>query len=147
RQYWLRFHTGAEPLKDSGLTIVTVCQANPSIMPRLTDKSSRVSFRASNRAVVSAGPNLPQAEAHIVEGKFGSPAVTLEMATPRGEPIIAVHAAAHIQSGSPPSSDVKYPIELSTDGGKSWKPIVKDWTIPRRGDEPRDFWSQSLCWG
>ena len=25
--------------------------------------------------------------------------------------------------------------------------MVKDWTITRRGDEPADFWSQSLCWG
>jgi hypothetical protein len=24
---------------------------------------------------------------------------------------------------------------------------VADWTISRRGDEPRDFWSQSMCWG
>jgi hypothetical protein len=32
-------------------------------------------------------------------------------------------------------------------GGKTWKPMVKDWTIPRRGDEPKDFWSQSFCYG
>jgi hypothetical protein len=51
-----------------------------------------------------------------------------------------------VQSGNPPSPTVKYQIELSR-GGKSWKPIIKDWTIPRRGDEPGDFWSQSLCWG
>ena len=24
---------------------------------------------------------------------------------------------------------------------------MKDWTIPRRGEEPRDFWSQSFCYG
>jgi len=24
---------------------------------------------------------------------------------------------------------------------------VKDWQIPRRGDEPKDFWSQSFCHG
>jgi hypothetical protein len=42
---------------------------------------------------------------------------------------------------------VKYQIEASTDGGKTWKPIVKDWSITRRGDEPKDFWSQSFCWG
>ena len=26
-------------------------------------------------------------------------------------------------------------------------PVVRDWTIARRGEEPKDFWSQSLCWG
>jgi hypothetical protein len=25
--------------------------------------------------------------------------------------------------------------------------VTKDWSITRRGDEPRDFWSQSFCWG
>jgi hypothetical protein len=24
---------------------------------------------------------------------------------------------------------------------------VKDWTVPRRGQEPGDFWSQSFCYG
>jgi len=24
---------------------------------------------------------------------------------------------------------------------------VKDWSITRRGHEPKDFWSQSMCWG
>lgn len=42
---------------------------------------------------------------------------------------------------------MKYQIEWSADGGKSWAPIVQDWTVHRQGDEPRDFWSQSLCWG
>ena len=42
---------------------------------------------------------------------------------------------------------MKYQIEASVDGGKSWQPVVKDWQIERRGDEPGDFWSQSLCYG
>ena len=25
--------------------------------------------------------------------------------------------------------------------------MVKDWSIPRRGEEPGDFWSMSLCYG
>jgi hypothetical protein len=24
---------------------------------------------------------------------------------------------------------------------------VTDWTVNRQSDEPRDFWSQSFCWG
>jgi hypothetical protein len=147
RQYWLRFHAGARALARTGLTITTLCQANSSVLPRLKDRGNEVRFEATGQAVVSAGPNLPEAQAHLVAGKFGTSQVTLELATPRGEPVQAVHAAAHVQSGNPPRPDVKYQIELSTDGGKSWLPVVRDWTITRRGQEPKDFWSQSLCWG
>jgi hypothetical protein len=147
RQYFLRLHAPAKALRNSGLTVVTVCQANAAVLPRLKDGSSRVEFQASGRAVVSAGPNLPQAQAHLVAGKFGSPNVTLELATPRGESAVAVYAAAHVMSGNPPRPDVKYHIDLSADGGKTWRPLVKDWTVTRRGDEPQDFWSQSFCWG
>jgi hypothetical protein len=116
-------------------------------MPRLKDGGTSVRFESSGRAVVSAGPTIKQAEAHRIDGKFGTPKVTLELKSPRGEPVLAVHAAAHVFSSSPPRSDVKYQIEFSTDAGKSWQPLVKDWTVNRQGDEPKDFWSQSLCWG
>jgi hypothetical protein len=147
RQYLLRLGAGARALKDAGLTITTVCQANSAIMPRLKDGGSKVQFEASGRALVSAGPTVPQARAHIVEGRFDSPKVTLELAAPRGEPVLAVHAAAHVRSGSPPNPRVKYAIDVSLDGGKSWRPMVRDWSVTRRGDEPKDFWSQSFCWG
>jgi hypothetical protein len=61
--------------------------------------------------------------------------------------VLAIHAAAHVQSGCPPRADVKYEIEYYTDATQAWKPLVQDWTIPRQGEEPRDFWSQSMCWG
>ena len=64
-----------------------------------------------------------------------------------GELVLAVYAAAHVLSSNPPDPKVKYRIELSADGGKSWRTVVKDWSIPRRGEEPKDFWSQSMCWG
>jgi len=146
RQYLLRIDTGAKNLRDSGLTITTVCQVNSSVLPRLRDNGTKIDFAGSGRAVVSAGPNLPQAEAHVTAGKFGTPNVTLELATPRGEDIVEVYAAAHILSSSPPQPAIKYAIDVCTDG-KVWQPMVKDWTIPRRGDEPADFWSQSFCWG
>ena len=147
RQYFLRLNTSAKALEDANLSIRTVCQCNAAILPRLKDGGTEIRFAASNQAVVSAGPNLPQAQSHVVDGKFGSPKVTLELKTPRGEEAVAIHAAAHIQSSNPPSPDVKYAIDFSLDGGKSWQPIVKDWQITRRGDEPGDFWSQSFCWG
>jgi hypothetical protein len=147
RQYFLRFGGGAAELAGSGLRITTICQSNAAILPQLKDHGSRITFQASSRAVVSAGPHRNQAQAHIVSGQFDSPAVTLEIAPPRHETPLEIHAAAHIASGSPPRPDVKYHIEFSTDQGKTWKPIVRDWTISRRGQEPNDFWSQSMCWG
>jgi hypothetical protein len=147
RQYFLRLRAGAGQLAAAGLEIVTVCQANASIMPRLKDGGTRVEYAASDHAVVSAGPDRDQAQAHVVAGRLGSPAVTLELASPRGESVAAVYAAAHVQSGNPPRPETHYQIELSTDAGATWKPVVKDWTIARRGQQPDDFWSQSLCWG
>jgi hypothetical protein len=147
RQYFLKLHAGARALAGSGLTITTVCQANPAVMPRLKDGGSEVSFLSSGQGVVSAGPNLTQAQAHLVEGKMGSPRVTLELASPRGEEVLAIHAAAHVFSSNPPRPDVKYQIEASTDGARTWQAVVRDWTVRRQGNEPGDFWSQSLCWG
>ncbi len=147
RQYFLRLSTSAKALEEANLSIRTVCQCNATILPRLKDGGTEIRFAASNQAIVSAGPNLPQAQAHVVEGKFDSPRVTLELKTPRGEEAIMLYAAAHMQSSNPPSPDVKYDIEFSLDGGKSWRSVVKDWQITRRGDEPADFWSQSFCWG
>jgi hypothetical protein len=147
RQYWIRLGAAARDLAHTGLTLTTVCQANAAILPRLKDEGSQVAFTASHRAVVSAGPTIEQAKTHVVAGGFQTPDVTLELATPHGEPVVAVHAAAHLASGNPPQPDVQYRIDYSIDGGKTWTPLVKDWRIPRRGEEPRDFWSQSFCYG
>jgi hypothetical protein len=147
RQYWLRFGAGARELAGTGLTTVTVCQANAAVLPRLKDGGSKVRFEASGRAVVSAGPAVGPAGAHVVAGGFGAPEVTMELGTPRREPVVAVHAAAHLASGNPPRPDVRYQIDLSADGGKTWRPLVKDWSVRHRGREPGDFWSQSFCYG
>ncbi len=147
RQYWIRFHAGAKELRDAELSMTTVCQANAATMPRLADNGSRVEFAASGKAIVSAGPNLPQAEAALVAGAFDSPRVTLELAAPRKASVVGISAAAHVASSNPPSPDVKYQIEYSTDNEKSWQNLIKDWRITRQGEEPKDFWSQSFCWG
>ena len=148
RQYWLRLSTGAKALAGSGLTITTVCQANPAVMPRLKDGGSTVTFAASGRAVVSAGPTLPQAKAHVVAGKFGTPRVTLELgnaARRAGHDGVRRRARAFEQSAAIPRSSIRsmFRPTAARPGGR-W---CKDWTITRRGDEPEDFWSQSLCWG
>jgi hypothetical protein len=147
RQYWLRFGASARDLAGTGLTMTTVCQANTTIIPHLKDGGSAVRFEASNRAVVSAGPTVEQAKTHVIAGGFGTPEVTLELATPRGESVVAVHAAAQMASRNPPRPEVRYHIDYSLDGGRTWQPVVKDWAIPRRGDEPKDFWSHSFCYG
>ncbi|MGF1578268.1 MAG: hypothetical protein ACFCD0_02770 [Gemmataceae bacterium] len=147
RQYFIKFWTSAKNLRNSGLTMITVCQTNSSILPRLKDNRTKISFAASGQAVVSAGPNLPQAQTHIVPGKFNTPKVTLELTTPRREPIKQIYVAAHVRSGSPPNPATKYSIDYSTGDGKTWKPLIKDWRVIRRGQEPNDFWSQSFCWG
>jgi hypothetical protein len=147
QQYFLRFGAGVRELAGTGLTMVTVCQANAAVLPRLRDGGSKVQFEGSGRAVVSAGPAIDQARAHVVAGGLPAPEVTMELGTPRREPITAVHAAAHLASGNPPRPDVRYQIDFSTDSGKTWRPLVKDWSVPRRGQEPGDFWSQSFCYG
>jgi hypothetical protein len=147
RQYFLRFGAPAHDLGAAGLTMRTVCQANLAVLPRLNDNGSRVRFEASGRGLVSAGPTIGQARPHLVAGAFGSPDLTLEVATPHREPVLAVFAAGHMASGNPPGSEVRYHIDYSVDGGKTWQPMVKDWTIPHRGEEPGDFWSQSFCHG
>lgn len=147
RQYWLRIHQPASRLRNHDLMVTTVCQCNVAILPRLTDNGCRIQFAASGQAQVHAGPNVAQAQSHVVAGRIGSPTVTLQVNSPRGEPITEVYAAAHVRSGSPPDPQIMYQIDYSRDAGRTWEPLVKDWTVQRQGAEPADFWSQSFCWG
>jgi hypothetical protein len=146
-QYLLRFGAGVDALNSAGLKWRTVCQANVATMPRLADGENAITFLASGRGLVSAGPTKAQAEARVVEGKTGGNAVTLELKPPRGEKAVHVYASGWAASGAPPSPKVKYQIDYSTDGGKTWLPVLKDWSVIRREPEPADFWSQSFCWG
>jgi len=147
QQYFLKFEAAAASLSAADITITTVCQCSSSIVPRVKEGKNTVTFEASGNAYISAGPPIAQAEAHVVDGKFGTPAVTLELATPHKEKALKVYAMAHVASSSPPKDTILYQIEYSVDGGKEWKPVVKDWKITRRGDEAEDFWSQSMCYG
>ena len=145
-QYLLRIGAPAKQLKASELTIRAVCQTNVATIPHLHDGVNLMTFESSGLALTSAGPSLGQAEAHVVEGKIGSKSVTLELTTPRGERAVRVYAASWQASGAPPAP-VKYQIEYSFDGGKTWTSVVNDWQIARREPEPPDFWSQSFAWG
>ena len=147
RQYWLKFGLPAELLAEARPEIITVCQSNPSILPRLKENGACVTFAASGHALVSAGPNISQAQSHVVDGAFESPQVCLELRSPRAEDALHLYAAAHVASSNPPDPQVEYRIEFSTDDGKSWRSVIEDWRIVRQGVEPPDFWSQSFCYG
>lgn len=146
QQYWLRFNSGAAALANYDLMIRTVCQCNAPLIPHLKDGDNKITFLASGHALISAGPNKDQAEAHVVDGKIGTKTVTLELATPRKEKAVRLYAASWQSSGSPPGP-AKFQIEYSIDSGKNWLPVVKDWTVVRTKPEPDDFWSQSMAWG
>ena len=147
RQYWLRIGAPAKELAESKLSIRTVCQMNATLIPRLVPGENVITLGTARRAMVSAGPTIQQARAHLVAGDFNTPQVTLALAAPRDAQAIAIHAAAHLRSGNPPDPKVNYQIDYSLDQGKTWLPLVADWKITRRGDEPADFWSQSFVYG
>jgi hypothetical protein len=148
QQYWLRLDTSAEQLTGTGLTIRTVCQMNASVIPRLRSGTNRITYAASGQGVLRAGPNRDQALAHLIAGEFDkTDQVTMELSTPRGEPITSIFAASHNQSGNPPAPDVRYAIDFSLDKGVSWMPVVKEAKIERRAPEPNDLWSQSFTYG
>jgi hypothetical protein len=146
QQYWIRFETPAKELAGKNLTIRTVCQCNPCLIPHLKDDGTNVTFSSPGFGVVSAGPTKEQAQMHVVDGKFDSNTVTLELATPRHENAVRLYAAGWQGSSNPPTP-AKYFIDYSTDGGKTWQIVVKDWEIIRRPPDPPDFWSQSISWG
>ena len=143
RQYLIRFGAGAKALAGTGLTMTTVCQCSPTVIPHVKAGVNRVTYEATGRAVVSAGPNLAQAAACVVAGAMNSPAVTLELAAPRKAKAVHVYAAARVASGAPPRPSA-YDIDWSADGGKTWQPVVKGWRVIQRKPEPSDWWSQTF---
>ena len=147
QNYLLRLHAAASALANSGLVIATVCQLNPAMLPRLQADGAQITFAASGLAVTSAGPTKPEAQTHVVAGAFDSPAVTLAVRVPATATARKLFAAAHMATSNPPRPELKSQMEFSIDGGKTWQSLVKDWQIPRRGEEPKDFWSQSFCHG
>src|SRR5712671_1769665 len=138
-QYWLKFSAAAATLKDANLSWRTVCQTNVATIPHLKDGTNHITYACSNQALISAGPTKAEADTYESNG-------SLKLSPPARTTATHIYAASWNSSGNPPASS-KYQIEYSTDDGKIWKPIVKDWSIIRRPVEPNDFWSQSFCWG
>lgn len=143
--YWLRLDAAATQLRGCNIQITTTCQANVAVLPRLADNGTTVRYAASNQRITSMGPEWKLANRFVSQGRFGEPVVVMK-ATPNHR-VNRIYAAAHLASGSPPNPDTHYQIEYRAGDAAPWQPVVKDWSIVRRGDEPDDFWSQSLCYG
>jgi hypothetical protein len=146
-QYRIRFGTGAAGLARSGLVMTTVCQCSVAIIPRLKDGGSRVEFEATHEVVDSVGPPIEQARTHLVGGAFDSPEVTLELRPGAKVIPVMVYAAAHVMSWADPKLQAVYAIDLSSDGGASWTPMVENWKVPKNEAAPESRWSQSFVWG
>jgi len=145
-QYWLKFSASAAQQKTAEISWRTVCQTNVATIPHLKDGTNHITFACSNQAIISAGPTKSEAAAYLIDGKLESANATLKLSAPAGCKSTHLYAASWNASGNPPSTS-KYQIEYSVDDGKSWKTVVKDWSIIRRPSEPNDFWSQSFSWG
>jgi hypothetical protein len=146
-QYRIRFGAGASVLARAGLEMRTVCQCSVAIIPRLKDGGSRVEFEATRETVDSVGPPIEQARTHVVAGAFDSPEVTLELKAASNAVPVSVYATGHILSWANPNLKAVYSIDLSTDGGISWRPMVENWRIPKNEGAPDVRWSQAYVWG
>ena len=137
RQYWLKLHAGPKALAKAKFAATTVCEASAATMPHLRDGGSVVRFEASGRAVVSAGPTLPQAAAHVTDGKLGTPAVTLALTTPRGEPaerVLRRRTSAPATRPTRRSSTRSKPVPTAARRGSRWR---RTGTSPDRGTSRR----------
>src|SRR5205085_2648208 len=106
-----------------------------------------IEFEATHQVVDSAGPTIEQARTHVVAGALDSPEVTLELTPVKNGPPLAVYAAAHLQSWANPNLEALYSMDVSSDKGKTWTPMVNDWRIPKNDAAPATRWSQAYVWG
>jgi hypothetical protein len=147
RSYRLQFQAAPAALAGKGIVIRTVCMANDRTMPHLKDGGTTVEFAATGKAVFSTGVSEAEAAAFITAGGFGQKTVEFTVPAPGGRPILEIYASGWVASGVPPDPKVPYAIDYSTDDGRTWKPIVKDWRIELLGYQAADWWSQSFCYG
>jgi hypothetical protein len=144
----LRFQM-AEKSGVDALTFTTITQVAQPIYPRLKPDGCPVTYRAGSRTVVPILPNFATAEniagryeekslrspnlvyagrspqqrfAYTVQGN--KPAwATFKVAVPAN--LLQVTAAARFSIRVPPPEGCDFHMDISTDGGKSWKPFAK----------------------
>lgn len=145
--YRLKFNAAPAALAGKGIAIRTVCMANDRTMPHLKDGGTTVEFAGTGKGVFTTGRDVPEAQAFVTAGGFGQKTVEFTVPAPGGRPILEIYASGWVASGVPPDPKVPYAIDYSTDDGRTWKPIVKDWRIELLGYQAADWWSQSFCYG
>ncbi len=137
------------------LTFTTVTQSAQAMYPRLKPNGSEVVYRSASRAVLPVLPNFGTAEA--VAGRYeelslrspnlsyagrgpkaryaytvkGNKPASLVFKVEAPADLLQVSAAARYSVRVPPPAGCDFHLDLSTDGGKTWKLLA-------RADTPKD---------
>jgi hypothetical protein len=137
------------------LTFTTVTQVAQTIYPRLKPDGCTVVYRSAARAAVPVLPNFGEAEA--VAGRYeekslrsanvvysgrsaksrfaysvqGNKPGTVVFRVDAPADLLQVNAAARYNVRVPPPEGCDFHLDISTDGGKTWKPLGK-------ADVPKD---------
>jgi hypothetical protein len=155
RNGWqVRFSWKGEGGLDS-LSFTTVTQVAQTIYPRLKPNGSAVVYRSAARAAMPVLPNFGAAE--TVAGRYeekslrsanvsyvgrsarsrnayavaGNKPATIVFKVDAPDELVQVTAAARYPIRVPPPDGCDFHLDVSTDGGKSWKPMAKS-------DTPKD---------
>src|SRR5262249_39129346 len=145
----VRFHLSGKEGLDA-VTFTTVTQVAQTIYPRLKADGCAVTYRAASRAVQPVLPNFGLAEDAVVRNEekslrsdnvvYTGPRtektrfaytvkgpkpgwVVFKVAAPAE--LLQISAAARFNVRVPPPDTCDYHLEISTDGGKSWKTFAK----------------------
>src|SRR5262249_1386604 len=143
-----RFHIAEKSGLDT-LTFTTVTQVAQPIYPRLKAEGCPVTYRAASRSVVPILPNFVLSEdvvgryeektqrsanvadagrspkqryAYTIQGNKPA-SVVFKVAAPAN--LLQVSAAARFTIRVPPPEGCDFHLDISTDGGKTWKPMGK----------------------
>ena len=129
------------------LVFTTVVQVAQPIYPRLKPNGSTVTYRAASRGVVPVLPDLSQPEcryeektlrsANVVNTQRGpkqrlaytvqgnKPGTVVVFKVDSADQLLQVSASARFTVRSPSPAGCDFHLDISTDGGKTWKPFGK----------------------
>jgi hypothetical protein len=139
------------------VTFNTVTQVSQAIYPRLKSDGTSVTYRAASRGVVPLLPNFAEPEA--VAGRYEEKSLRSSNVTYAGrsaksrfayavqgnkpgvvvfrvdapENLLQVAGSARYNVRVPPPEGCDFRLDVSTDGGKSWKPLGKA-DVPKDND-------------
>ena len=142
-QYFIRFNASAAALSGLNIEMRTVVMLNDCTVPRLKDNNSTVTYQASGKAVLAAGPTIPQSAAF---GYVLGNTVTMTLDTPNSEKILELYVVGRVASGVPPTQD-PFHIQYSTNGGSTWTYIIQNWKYDMLGYQTGDWHSTAYLFG